>query len=242
MIIFSILDCISNGIRSPDLFKTINLMASSDAKSLKRIPQKKHFPFGTPTNKFHPFSEFQHLKPEDVLLYKALSANEGEFKAEIFTGDEITSKTSPKKKKVAPIKIDTDILKDIPNVPAGVEPCKRIDCKNVIKNILESQSRNSIERDELMLDIENHLAEYQSSERENAAMENKLDHANRLTSQLEATLQHLNAQIDRLEGKKIELQQEKEELGNKVSNSYYTSDAIYHYFHFNFIIGDGNRN
>ena len=191
----------------------------------KRKPQKKHYPFGTPSHKFHPYSEYQHLRREDFVLFHALSTATGEINPEIRTGEEEPKKPPPKKKP-SPIELDEDILKDIPNVPEGVEPCKRVDCKAVVKSILESQSKNREERDDLMLDIEHLMTELQNTERENSAMEEKLHFNTRLTTQFEATLQHLNMQIDRLENRKVELQHEKEELGNKVT---YQTKSIQRY-------------
>jgi hypothetical protein len=31
----------------------------------KKVPKKKHYPFGTPSHLHHPYSEFSHLKDTD---------------------------------------------------------------------------------------------------------------------------------------------------------------------------------
>lgn len=178
-------------------------------ESGKRQAKKKHYPFGTPSHVYHAYSEFNHLKPDDYLLFHALSTAEN-INPEIRTGNEERNRPVPTKKEIE------EIMKDIPAPPEGVEPCKRLECKLVIKNIITCQSLNRIERDELLLDIDQVQAENLKADRDLLALESKLNIVTRQNDQLEATLEHLLAQIEKLENKKIELQQEREEKSNRV--------------------------
>jgi len=37
-----------------------------DSPSSKRVPRKKHYPFGTPSHSHHPYSAFKHLNVDNV--------------------------------------------------------------------------------------------------------------------------------------------------------------------------------
>ena len=187
---------------------------SQSSPNGKRIPQKKHYPFGTPSHKV-PFSQYNHLKSTDILLFHELSQSEN-IKAEIRSGNEEREKEM--KIKRGPVKVDDDFLKYAqPTKPEdGTELCKRIDCRNLLRKILDSMSTLQVERDNIHIEIELLGNEFAVSEQENMQCEEKLKMITRENDQLEATLEHLNGQLNKLENKKIELQQERDEFGNKV--------------------------
>lgn len=181
----------------------------------KKIPQKKHYPFGTPSHKTTPFSQYNHLNVSDYLLFHELSSSGPPIEAEIRTGAEEKKKT---RGKTSEKKINDDFLKyaETEKKSDGVEPCKRIDCRMVQRKIIESLNTLQMERDDIGVEIDQLAEEAVAAERENAVFEEKFKIISRENDQLEATLQHLNAKLKKLEGKKFELQQEREEFGNRM--------------------------
>lgn len=179
----------------------------------KKVPKKKHYPFGTPSHKHQPYSLFNHLRKEDVLLFHELSMS-AEIQAEIRTGEEEKERL----KKVHSVKkVDDDFLKYAqPTKEEGSDQCKRIDCRNVLRKIMESMSTLQQERDAIHDDLEHLDNEAQMADQENSQLEDRLRMTTRENDQLEATLEHLSTQIAKLESKKLDLQQEREEFGNKM--------------------------
>jgi cell division protein FtsB len=188
----------------------------------KRKPKKKHYPFGTPSHKV-PFSQYNHLKSTDILFFQEISQSEG-IQAEIRSGDEDLTRISGKGGKGGrqrmPVKVDDDFLKYAQPTKQedGVELCKRIDCRSLLRKILESMSTFQLERENIGIEIELSGNECGLAEQEAMQLEEKLKMISRENDQLEATLEHLNSQVAKLEAKKTDLQQERDEFGNKVHN------------------------
>jgi hypothetical protein len=196
---------------------TVEASTNGGGSPGKRKPQKKHYPFGTPSHKV-PYSQYNHLKSTDILLFQEISQSDTGIKAEIRSGDEDLTRGGKDRVKRLPVKVDDDFLKYAqPTKPEeGQELCKRIDCRNLLRKILESVSTLQMERDNIGVEIELSGNEYAASEQEALQLDEKLKIINRENDQLEATLEHLNAQVAKLETKKLELQQERDEFGNKM--------------------------
>lgn len=187
---------------------------SSEKSPSKRVAKKVHYPFGTPSHQYHAYSTYIHVKKEDYLLFHALSTSQN-ITPEIVSGEEEKIVTKNPRENVK-IEVNAEALKDLPSAAEGVEPCKRLDCKTVVRMILESQSRSRIERDDISADIDTALRKTQELEQENVNLEGKVSLTNRVNEQLEATLSHLSANIVKLEASKLELQHEREEFTNKM--------------------------
>lgn len=189
-----------------------------------KVAKKVWYPFGSPSHKRHAFSDFSHLTGQTQQFAIDLATATG-IEPDIRESTEIKKEPEYKppppsaasKKKKIKVQINPDLLQDPLFQNDGGEACSKKACQEVIKNILESQSRNKIEREEIIEEFDRLNADLQQNEQVNEALESRLNELQRDGSQLEYTLAHLNSVLNKLEKIKSELLGEKDSFNGRVS-------------------------
>ena len=115
--------------------------------SKKKSPEKPHFAFGSiPNTRPPPYSDLAHLSNEqDQRFVMALASIQIPEKPIVIR---------PPREQSEPVIPASEILKDLPQAEEGVKPCARIDCKEIIRKILNSTKRNRDERDDINYDMQ----------------------------------------------------------------------------------------
>lgn len=195
---------------------------SANSSPTKRIPKKKHYPFGTPSHKHHPYSSFAHLKVDNVnfAVDLATATNiEPEIVEEVVVKKKVSRKPPPKS---VVSNGNEDPSQEIPDVE-GSEPCTRIGCMQVVKAMQDIQYKNYVEQLEIEDESERLLEELHSMEVEVLAAENRLVKMNEIGNQLESQYHVLMMKVDKLEKKKETLNGDRSDTNNKVSSVCYHS-------------------
>jgi hypothetical protein len=179
----------------------------------KKPAVKKYNAFGTPVNKSNPFSSMAHLKVDDITLFNSLSSND-DYAAMKKKEEEERKKQLEQKNKISEMK---DEFSKYMQTPAdGEEECKRIDCKNVIRKIMDFMSKIIVEREEISDELEQVLQETNDVNGEVAIAEDKLKSITMENEHLNNTLETLLEELETYEKKDHELQQERDEFSNKM--------------------------
>jgi chromosome segregation ATPase len=194
----------------------------SSNSGAKKAPQMKHYPFGTSTS--FSYSKFSHLSGDVYEFATSLAGTASDIKPEI--GQKETIVKTPTKKKsssTASAKKDdeNDFLKTLTASEDGVKPCDRKDCKEVIKKIIERQSKNKYERDDMEADTDKCLADIEYYETQNSNIEDRVKSLVRQENQLQQTVDHLAIELEKLEKTKNEIQSERDGYVNKVNKTYF---------------------
>jgi hypothetical protein len=190
-------------------------------KSPKREAKKMYYPFGSSVNVS--YNQYAHLGGDTKTFAESLCVSTN-IVAEV-RGDESdlerkskkegagkSSKTSDKSK--SKVQMNPELLNEL-NLDNQGDQCTKKACQDVIRKILESQSMNKIERDEIAEDFERLTTELAEQEAINATLETKLEMITRDGDQLERTLSHLNTTLKDLEKTRHDLQVEKDSFNGK---------------------------
>lgn len=193
----------------------------------KKSPQTKHYPFGTSTS--FSYSKFSHLSGDVYDFATSLAGTASDIKPEIGQKTIVKTPTKKKSSSTAPAKKDdeSDFLKTLGATEEGVKPCDRKDCKEVIKKIIERQSKNKYERDDMEADTDKCLADIEYYETQNSNIEERVKSLVRQENQLQQTVDHLAIELEKLEKSKNEIQSERDGYVNKVSKKYFLLFFIY---------------
>lgn len=197
-----------------------NMLTSSS--SVKKIPKKKHYPFGTPSHAHHAFSDYSHLRDTDKTFVMQL-ASSSVIEPEII--EEVQPKRYRKPPPKAPLINVEEEDDDIPDTE-GSAPCTRPACQIVVKSINELQYKNHIEKLEIEDEYHRLLEELVQSEQQVLAAEHKLEKLNEVGNQLELKLGQLMQNVETLEKNKENLQNERSDINNKIMVSETESHKI----------------
>eukprot|EP00597_Dinobryon_sp_UTEXLB2267_P014618 CAMPEP_0170123464 /NCGR_PEP_ID=MMETSP0020_2-20130122/17500_1 /TAXON_ID=98059 /ORGANISM="Dinobryon sp., Strain UTEXLB2267" /LENGTH=630 /DNA_ID=CAMNT_0010355017 /DNA_START=34 /DNA_END=1926 /DNA_ORIENTATION=+ len=202
-----------------DLEEDENMLTSSS--SVKKVPKKKHYPFGTPSHAHHAFSDFSHLRDTDKSFVMQLAASS-------VIEPEIVEEVQPKRYRKPPPKAPLNVEEDDDDIPdtEGSAPCTRPACQGVIKSIIELQYKNHIEKLEIEDEYHRLLEELMQSEQQVLAAEHKLEKLNEVGNQLELKLGQLMQNVETLEKNKENLQNERSDINNKIMVSETESHKI----------------
>jgi hypothetical protein len=178
-----------------------------------KVKPQIHFAFGTRPN-FHPppFSEVSHLVETDrpfALFLANIEVPEKPIKIR-----ENVDPSSPP---------PADILKDLPQPEEGVKPCLRLDCKEVIRQILTSNKRNRAERDDISYESMILGRELEENIQVSLSKEGILKEMATESDSLSFKLKDVKESLMKMSEKKSALDQERDELNNKVT----AYDSIY---------------
>lgn len=192
---------------------------SDDEDSGPRKPFKPEYAFGTPIRQNIVYSDFAHLGPTMVGFGRNL--------AERSDGGDLAKKVEPmpKKKKIKRDKKNTPGLRPTskaaaipgePNPGSEIsEPCERPECKDVIHQILETQLKNEMERDDIVRMCEEAVLGTDLIEEECKELEETAKTINNEGATLEEGLAQLMEKLQKYEKRLSQQIQEKDELNNK---------------------------
>eukprot|EP01035_Chromulina_nebulosa_P030732 gene30732-40867_t len=195
---------------------------NGQSSSVKRIPKKKHYPFGTPSHAHPAFSEFVHLKNTDKEFVKQLSASTTKIEPEIIEVQPKRYRKPPPPPKAALADEEDDEIPDT----EGSAPCTRPGCVAVVRAIIELQAKNYNEKLEIEDEYHRLLDELVQAENQVASAESKLEKLNEIGNQLEVKLGQLMQNVETLEKKKENLQNERSDINNKIMVSETESHKI----------------
>lgn len=196
----------------------------SDGESFsKKKGKKKQYPFGTPSHLHHPYSQFAHLtNPTTKFFAEDLAKATG---VELQTLEEeakpVRKRIVAKPKEVKPKDCngeDDDTVSVLDEIPdnEGEEPCTKIPCQVVLRQLVELQLKNQIEKLEIEDKYEGLLEDLKIAEQEIVAAESKLDKANEIGNLLEVKASNLQVKVETLEKSRDSLTTERSEITQKV--------------------------
>ena len=185
--------------------------ASTGTPSPKKEAKRVFFPFGSSVRSS--YSEYAHLGGDTKLFAESLCVSTNII-PEIRGDGEDSTKKKEKAKDKPKVQINPELLQDL-NIGDSKEQCTRKACQDIVRKILESQSMNKIERDEISEEYERLTVELAEQEAINFSLEAKLEMIVRDGNQLELTLVHLNSSLSNLDKVKLELQSEKDSFNGK---------------------------
>lgn len=180
----------------------------------RRLAKKVWYPFGTSSHKVMAYSQLCHLSVTDQRFAEQLALSTG-IEAEIIT-DHDTHAADKKKKAHAKIKINPELLNDIMHDDGSSDMCTKKGCQEIVRKILESQSRNKFEREEIQEIIDELNAESSTYDQTSELLDTKLAELGSIGTQLENTCNHLLGQFQKLERVKNELIIEKDGFNAKL--------------------------
>ena len=185
-----------------------------------KIGKKKHYPFGTSTN--IPYSAFSHIQGKANSAFVKSLAFADKVEAQVV--EDIPQrfqrpkrvKEDPKRKANQTEEAEEEPpMEDIPDAE-GLGPCKQLPCQTVLKQLLDIQLRNRIER----LDIEDEHArlseDLEQLHEEVLVQESNVEKKQDMGNQLENTLNKLLVKVEKLEHNKEFLTRERNDINNKV--------------------------
>ncbi len=184
----------------------------------KRVPKKKYYPFGTPSHTHHAYSVFAHLKAESKSFAIQL-ATATDIEPEVVVEKRRRIVKKPKKVKGGEQPEDEkeeEVAADeIPDLE-GEAPCVLLPCQLVLKQIVEVQAKNKMEKYELEDHYEQLMEELTSAEQDIASSEVRLKSLTEVGNQLESTLEKLSVKVESIEKTKDSLNNERSDANNKV--------------------------
>jgi hypothetical protein len=185
------------------------------------VSPKKTYAFGTPDHGKFPFSSFSHLGSESISFAKTLAAN-AKPRSQVVEGEgedkekELKERRPVKKTKKKAPPVDQIPGLDLPEAEKGQPPCSRIECKDVIADILETSRKNQEERDQIVEDCQRMIMLQQELEEETMAIES-LNKSNIMEYNiLEGQLMNLEKKCQAKEAAKLNFDAEKDEKATKV--------------------------
>jgi hypothetical protein len=183
---------------------------------------KKTYAFGIPDHGKLAFSQLSHLNPVNREFATTLATKNHKNMIPHSARSETVelsgrNKSSPKKAPDVQIS-DADILamEGVPEGEKGVAPCTRTDCREVIVSIIERQTSNAIERNEIVHECEKMISLHQQLEEECIVIDDENKRMVIEGNMLELRLKKVMESLKKSEKLKNSLDNEKDELSSKV--------------------------
>lgn len=185
---------------------------------------KKTYAFGIPDHGKLPFSELSHLSPTNIKFAAHLAEKDQKNRIEHTSRRESTSATkkaaaaaaAAAAKKAEAQAQELLALEGAAEGEKGIAPCTRQDCREVVASILEVQTKNAIERDEVVHECEKMISLHQQMEEECTMIDEENKRMVIEGNMLELRLKTVGKSLNKSEMLKTNLDNEKEELSSKV--------------------------
>lgn len=208
-------------------------MGDNDRAAGRNSPgKKKYLPFGTLNPTHHPYSEYAHIKEPSIQVYVQTLATAAivppvEQQQPVV---EVKPKRIPKrlqkpsgrasKDSSGSAANEPDKLGGIPNLE-GVGPCKKAACQSVLKQLVDQQYENEIEREDIEVEFERLLIELNNTEQGISIAEKKVNGLNEMQRLLEQRHDQMLVKVEDLEKLRETQKTENTDLNNKVTLNIY---------------------
>lgn len=209
-------------------------MGDKDSRAGHISPgKKKYLPFGTLNPTHHPYSEYAHIKEPSIQVYVQTLATAAIVPpVEQQPVVEIKPKRIPKRLQKPSGRTaskdasggggsssaanEPDKLGGVPNLE-GVGPCKKVACQSVLKQLVDQQYENEIEREDIEVEYERLLIELNITEQGISIAEKKVNGLNEMQRLLELRHDQMLVKVDDLEKLRETQKTENTDLNNKVT-------------------------
>ena len=208
-------------------------MGDNDRAGRHSPGKKKYLPFGTLNPTHHPYSEYAHIKEPSIQVYVQTLATAAIVPpVEQQPVVEVKPKRIPKRLQNTPGRAaskdpstgassssaatEADKLGGVPNLE-GVGPCKKAACQSILKQLVDQQYENEIEREDIEVEYERLVIELSNTEQGISIAEKKVNGLNEMQRLLELRHDQMLVKVEDLEKLRETQKTENTDLNNKVT-------------------------